>query len=87
MVTVAEWAKGALAGLAKGAPFSLSLTKLHYATVAMAAAEDHVPADSPENDIAEVSISKLSSFVAFQFECHVSLYCLNAVVLKLLSPS
>lgn len=52
--SVAEWAKGALAGLAKGAPFSLSLTKLHYATVALAAAEDHVPADSPENDIAEI---------------------------------
>lgn len=34
---MAEWAKGALAGLAKGAPFSLSVTKHHYATVAQAA--------------------------------------------------
>ncbi|KAG0587443.1 hypothetical protein KC19_2G165100 [Ceratodon purpureus] len=51
--SVAEWAKGALAGMAKGAPFSLSLTKLHYATVALAA-ENAVPADSPENDISEI---------------------------------
>ena len=56
---MAEWAKGALAGMAKGAPFSLSLTKLHYATVALAA-ENAVPADSPENDISEVEVLNIN---------------------------
>jgi hypothetical protein len=60
--TVAEWAKGALAGLAKGSPFSLSLTKLHYATVALAA-ENAVPAGSPENDISEVEVLNLFSWL------------------------
>jgi len=55
---VAEWAKGALAGMAKGAPFSLSLTKLHFATVALAA-NNAVPAASPENNISEVRGSEL----------------------------
>lgn len=57
-LTVAEWAKGALAGIAKGAPFSLCLTKLHYATVALAA-ENAIPADSPENDHSQVLVSEL----------------------------
>lgn len=47
MFTVAEWAKGALAGISKGAPFSLSVTKHHYAAVAAAA-------NSPENELSEV---------------------------------
>ena len=46
-LTVAEWAKGALTGIAKGAPFSLSVTKHHFATVAAAA-------NSPGNDLSEV---------------------------------
>lgn len=44
---VSEWAKGALGGMAKGAPFSLSVTKHHYAAVAHAA-------KSPATDLAEV---------------------------------
>ena len=44
---MSEWAKGALAGLAKGAPFSLSVTKHHYAAVAHAS-------KSPATDLAEV---------------------------------
>lgn len=60
-LTVAEWAKGALAGIAKGAPFSLCLTKLHYATVALAA-ENAIPADSPENDHSQVLVSELWYF-------------------------
>ncbi|CAM6077237.1 unnamed protein product [Sphagnum tenellum] len=35
---VASWAKGALAGLAKGAPFSLCITKHHFAAVVVARA-------------------------------------------------
>ncbi|KAF5805294.1 putative 3-hydroxyisobutyryl-CoA hydrolase [Helianthus annuus] len=34
--TVAEWAKDALSGLKKGAPFSLCLTQMHFARVASA---------------------------------------------------
>lgn len=45
--SVAEWAKGALAGISKGAPFSLSVTKHHYAAVAAAA-------NSPENELSEI---------------------------------
>ncbi|KAG0612506.1 hypothetical protein M758_6G033300 [Ceratodon purpureus] len=44
---VAEWAKGALAGIGKGAPFSLCVTKHHFATVAAAA-------NSPGNDLSEI---------------------------------
>lgn len=37
-LAVASWAKGALAGLAKGAPFSLCITKHHFAAVVAAGA-------------------------------------------------
>lgn len=53
---VAEWAKGALAGMAKGAPFSLGVTKHHFATVAAAA-------NSPGNDLSKVCGSELWYFV------------------------
>lgn len=52
VVAVAEWAKGALAGLAKGAPFSLAVTKHHYAAVAAGA-------NSQGNDLSQVLNSPL----------------------------
>ena len=64
--TVAEWAKGALAGMAKGAPFSLCLTKFHYAIVALSA-ENTAPAGAPGNvDMSKVEV--LNFNICCQYE-------------------
>ncbi|XP_057494236.1 3-hydroxyisobutyryl-CoA hydrolase-like protein 3, mitochondrial isoform X1 [Actinidia eriantha] len=46
--TVAEWAKDALTGLGKGAPFSLALTQKHFSRVASAQGQN-------ENDLSSLS--------------------------------
>jgi 3-hydroxyisobutyryl-CoA hydrolase len=40
---VVEWAKGALEGFSKGAPFSLFVTQMHYSQVAAAVSETSNP--------------------------------------------
>ncbi|GFY80881.1 ATP-dependent caseinolytic (Clp) protease/crotonase family protein [Actinidia rufa] len=56
--TVAEWAKDALTGLGKGAPFSLTLTQKHFSRVASAQGQN-------ENDLSSVSSKFAFSFCAF----------------------
>lgn len=57
-----EWAKEALTGLGKGAPFSLSLTKEHFSRVASARANNDNALSSVSREF-EFSFNSEQAFV------------------------